>query len=51
MRHKNEEGECVRLSVCTCVVAQINAIMYMPIDDVYVYVGLTGWHIQRIIFD
>lgn len=51
MRHKNVEEECVRLSVCTCVVAQINAIVYMPIDDAYVCVGRTGWHIQRIIFD
>lgn len=34
-----------------CVVAHVDAIVYMHINDVYVYVGSTGWHIQRIIFD
>lgn len=37
--------------VCVCVVAHINAIVYMHINGVYVCVGLTGRHIQRIIFD
>lgn len=42
-----------------CVVAHINSIVYMHINGVCVCVcvclcvcvGLTGWHIQRIIFD
>lgn len=42
---------CTLICVYMCVVAQINAIVYMPIDDAYVCVGRTGWHIQRIIFD
>lgn len=45
------EEKCECLLVCMCVVAHINAIVYMHINGVYVCVGLTGWHIQRIIFD
>lgn len=37
--------------VYVCVVAYINAIVYRHLNCVYVYVGRTGWHIQRIIFD
>lgn len=56
MNLENETQErrrrvCTLICVYMCVVAQINAIVYMPIDGVYVYAGLTEGHIQRIIFD